>query len=80
MQAIVTKYYGPTNTKPSKFRAICSGGKIAASFDYDKDEFCQQRDLAWKLCEKMGWWRSDLVMETGTLPDGTLCHVFMIGR
>ena len=34
-QAIVTRYIGPTNTKPSRIKATCDRGSITISYPYD---------------------------------------------
>lgn len=34
MQAIITKYVPPTNTKPSRIKAVCERGSITSSWDH----------------------------------------------
>ena len=34
MQAIITKFVPPTNTKPSRYKAACARGSITVSADY----------------------------------------------
>ena len=80
MQAIVTKLIPATDHHGTRVKATCAGGSITIPFDYEKDEFTQQRDAAWKLVAKLGWEKSNFLMETGTLPNGDLCHVYFMDR
>ena len=83
MQAIVTKYIGPSATKPSRIKATCAAGSLTVSFHSvdardDEDRYCQ---VAQMLAEKLGWigdHYGDLA--SGGLPDGSYCHVFIPRR
>lgn len=56
MQAIVTKYYGATNTKPSKIVAkSASGLKVSVSYDDEYNADDNHKRAAQKLCDKYNW-------------------------
>jgi hypothetical protein len=69
MQAIVTKYLGPTNTRGSRIKAAASSGSVTVPFDYEGDEY---ETAARALCEKLGWTFNHC---RGTLPDGSVVWV-----
>lgn len=77
MQAIVTKYLSPTNTKGSRIKATCAAGSITVDFHsidalHYEDRHQKAADM---LREKLGWGdRGGLV--SGGLPNGDYCHVF----
>lgn len=73
MQAIVTKYLGATNTKPSRIKATASAGSVTISYSYDHDTEGCHRQAAQALCDKFGWKGSFV---TGGLPNGDYVHVF----
>ena len=52
-QAIITKYIGPTNTKPSRIKATTGGGySLTIPFQHN----CNPHMAAAKLlAQKMGW-------------------------
>ena len=39
MQAIVTKYLGPTNSRGSRIKATCDGGSLSVPYDYALNEY-----------------------------------------
>ena len=55
MQAIITKYVGPTNTKPSRIKATAAAGSITVSYDYSLDIKGNHVVAAKKLAAKFGW-------------------------
>ncbi len=55
MQAIMTKYYGPTNTRGSRIKAWCSGGSVSVTYDHALSSEANHDAAALKLVEKMGW-------------------------
>jgi hypothetical protein len=70
MQAIVTKYYGPTNTRGSKVKAITDAGSVTISGDSSLNAADLHRAAAEALAEKLGWvgdYYGELVQ--GWLPD-----------
>ena len=77
MQAIVTKYLGPTNSRGSRFKAKCAAGSLTVSYDYRLNSEDNHKAAAEALRAKLGWKGS---LEMGWLPDGTCCHVFSESR
>lgn len=55
MQAILTKYHGPTNTKPARITAYCAGGKVRVSYEHELTTDDAHRRAAMRLIEKMKW-------------------------
>jgi hypothetical protein len=54
MQAITTKYIGPTNSRVSRIKASCPAGSVTLPYD------CDERDgghyvAAVALMRKLGW-------------------------
>lgn len=79
MQAIQTKYIGPTNTKPARIKAWCAAGSVMVSFHSieaadDQDRYEQAAKM---LRDKLGWGGDSYGrLVTGNLPNGDFCHVF----
>ncbi len=62
MKAILTKYLGPTNHRPSRIKAIEPDGKsIIINYDYGLDEYELHKSAAVALCDKLGWGHQSLV-------------------
>lgn len=77
MQAINTKYFGPTNVRDSRIIAKCVAGKIIVPYDHGFDGDTNHKIAAQKLADKLGWntpWYGKLVSGDG--PDGSTYHVF----
>jgi hypothetical protein len=55
MQAITTRYRGPTDTKGSSIRASCDGGSASVSYDSAFDTDANHYAAVKKLCDKLGW-------------------------
>ena len=55
MQAIVTKYIAPTNTRGARIRAFCEPGSITIEWDYVLNREANYRKAAVALCERLGW-------------------------
>lgn len=76
MQAIVVRFVGPSNTKPSRWRVLCATKSILVS----KGRFCDTNDdtdarnAAYHLRDLCGW-KGDLV--EGGLPNGDRVFVFV---
>lgn len=72
MQAIQTKYLGPTNTKAPRIKAMCSAGTITIQYEDQKSH----RRAAEALAAKFGWVgdRHGALL-CGQLPDHS--HVFV---
>lgn len=54
MQAIETRYCGPTETKGSRIRASCEGGSLYVSYDNALDPEENHYAAVKKLCAKLG--------------------------
>lgn len=70
MQAIIVKYLGPTNTKPSRYKASCAAGSVILSYDYNGNG---EDQAAVAMCTKMGW-AGELVK--GQIPNGDYVYTF----
>ena len=55
MQAIRTRYLGPTDTRGSRIQAKCSGGTVTVSYDAALDSEGNHAAACRKLAGKMGW-------------------------
>jgi hypothetical protein len=52
-QAIITKYVGPTNTKPARIKAATGGGySLTIPYSYDGNPHMAAAQM---LARKMGW-------------------------
>lgn len=71
MQAIVTKFLGPTNYRGSRIKARCDAGSVVISLDYAESVEENHRIAAMTLVKKLGW---DGRWIGGSLSDG---HCFV---
>lgn len=55
MQAIITKFIGPTNHRSARITATCSAGSIVAQWDYSLNRERNHRAAAEKLATQLGW-------------------------
>jgi hypothetical protein len=55
MQAILTKYHGPTNTRGSRISAQCDAKLIFVPYDHAHDVFTNHLKAAKALAELLGW-------------------------
>lgn len=55
MQAIRTRYHGPTNTKGSRFSATCEHGRIYVPYDHSLNLAGNHKAAALALLEKLDW-------------------------
>lgn len=53
MQAIITKYLGPTNTKGERIKASCEAGSVTISYRHDLDQLQAHAAAAKALCLKL---------------------------
>lgn len=78
MQAIITKFYGPTNHKGSRMKATCDAGTVWMSYEYGLNIDGNHAKAAKMLIDKLGWntdYYGELVM--GGLPGNQgYAHVF----
>ena len=90
MQAIETKYQGPTNTLGSRIRASCERGSLTVQWDYGMGVEDNHRAAAARLLSKFG--QEDVskyggeskthhwgAFATGTLTDGRFVHILTGG-
>jgi len=80
MQAIQTKYLGPTNHRGSRVKATCAAGSVIVSWDYSLPNNIEEnhRAAAYFLAvNKLKWdpWLKFANFETGQLADGSYVHV-----
>ena len=79
MQAIQIKYLGPTDTRGSRYKAICAGGSYTHHRDYAQGEDGNALTAAELLVDKMGWDGIEIT-GMGTLPNGDyVCTTEFVG-
>lgn len=59
MQAITTKFIGPTNTRGSRYRATCEAGTITLDADDRLGLEENHKRAAHALIDKLGWWHDE---------------------
>jgi hypothetical protein len=72
MQAIITKYIGPSNVKGSRVKASCQAGSVTLHWDDALNVFGNNAAAANAIVKKFGWqgdWTG------GYLPDGSMVWV-----
>jgi len=80
MQAIQTRYLGPTNTRGSRIKAWCDAGSLTQSWDYAVNGDLNHVAAAAALQHKLGWVGGLYgSLKSGTLPNGDQCHVMVAG-
>lgn len=55
MQAITTKFIGPTNTRGTRIKARCTAGSVTVSWDWKLDSRENHVVAAQALLEKLEW-------------------------
>lgn len=55
MQAIITKYFGPTNSRGSRIKAQCAAGSVTIPYPYALWGQERHRAAAVALCQKLQW-------------------------
>ncbi len=55
MQAIRTRYHGPTNTRGARITASCEGGALTLPRDYSLDVDQDHARAAQRLVDRLGW-------------------------
>lgn len=70
MQAIVTRYFGPTDCRGSKVKATCQAGTITVSWDNSLDVDGNHRLACEALCRKLQWPYTHALWVGGGAPDG----------
>lgn len=74
MQAIITRYLPPTNTRGARIKATAAAGSISIPYPHEFYVEDAHRAAAIALREKLGWTGE---LTTGCLPSGDYCHVFL---
>lgn len=71
-QAIVTKFFGPTNSRGSRIKAASWAGSITVSYDHSLDVEENHKAAAIALINKKGWnsWKDGKWVMGGS-PDTT---------
>lgn len=78
LQAIVTKYHGPTNYKGSRISARANAGRIFRQWDYELSVEENHAQAAQALADRCGWTVSNgyPALVGGALPgDAGYCFV-----
>tara|TARA_R110000868_G_scaffold52456_1_gene165687 strand:- start:121 stop:378 length:258 start_codon:yes stop_codon:yes gene_type:complete len=70
MQAIVTKYLGPTYRRGSRVKATAQVGSLTLSWDYALNSDANHRAAALALANKYKWLDHCDLSEGGSLPTG----------
>lgn len=73
MQAIRTKYIGPTNYRGSRIKAIATAGSITLSWAHNLNSDENHRSAALALATKLGWTYGPFI--GGTLDSGDCVYV-----
>lgn len=76
MQAIQTRYYGPTNTRPARIRAWATAGNISVSVHVIPANENRFRHAALALCLRLNWSILPEILLEGSLPNGDTVFVF----
>ena len=77
MQAIQTKYLGPTNSRGARIKATCAAGSATISYPHELSGQASHRKAAEALVNKLGWvdpYYGGLL--GGQLSNGDYCFVF----
>lgn len=68
MQAIVTKFFGPTNSRGSRIKATCEAGSVTVPYDHSESGVYGAHDVAaLALLSRLGWQGE---WTRGSLPKG----------
>lgn len=81
MQAIITKYLGPTDTKGIRIKATCAAGSFTMGYDCALSTDKNHWAAALNLCVKLGWISTPNNLYTslcqGQLPNGDNVFTFI---
>ena len=80
LQAIVTKYHGPTNYKGSRISARADAGRIVRPYDHALTLEENHAQAALDLMEEKGWMRPGRRLLGGGLPSNAGCCFVMSER
>lgn len=73
MQAIQTKYLGPTNFRGSRIKVTCAARSITVDWNHSLNSEENHINAAKDLIAKLNWKGN---IATGQLKDGSYVHVF----
>lgn len=79
MQAIVTKYIGPTDTKGARIKATCDAGSVTIGYPHELSGQDVHAAAAMALVRKLGWDDGEYkpFWQCGSLPNQAGC-VFVL--
>ena len=77
LQAIETKYLGPTNTKGSRIKATCRGGSVTIGYRSELNSDENHALAAIKLAENLNWQTKNWT--PGSVPSNRNGYVFVQG-
>jgi 6-phosphogluconolactonase (cycloisomerase 2 family) len=77
LQAITTRFIGPTNSKGSRFSATCRAGRVIVPRDYALNANDNHIAAANALRKKLGW--MDIDMQSGMNHKHEGVHVLCSG-
>ncbi len=69
-QAIVTRFFGPTDHRQARVKATAQAGSCTVLWDYELGADENHRRAAEALAARLGWFVDDLDLAGGGLPDG----------
>jgi hypothetical protein len=75
MQAIQTKFHGPTNFKGSRISAKCEAKRIIVSYEHALNGTENHEAAALELIRALGWDRDGCPWFGDRLPDGSMVFV-----
>lgn len=76
MQAIQTRYFGPSNVRGSRIKATCAAGSITVGYDHALNSEKNHEAAAIALIAKLGWQDVLDEMHGGQLKTGDYVWVF----
>jgi len=77
MQAIQTRYFGPTNSRGSRIKATAAAGSITIPYPHELSGQAVHRAAAEALAHKLGWNAEHYgQLLGGQLADSTYAFVF----
>lgn len=77
MQAIITKYLSPTNSRGSRIKATCYAGSITIDYPHELSGQTCHRKAAEALVAKLEWnYAAYGLLLGGQLPTGDYAFVF----
>jgi hypothetical protein len=81
LQAIVTKYHGPTNCKGSRISAKADAGRVIVHYDHALNLDENHKAAAQALVERLGWTEANgyPALAGGALP-GNAGYCFVMAK